>query len=194
MRRIFWAFHKTFLYIRENIIRVTEYWKEHYLKCFEVCKVKILKDFHGPVRYRIAIRHYKAVKKYNSDHNLKDDAQILKIVILDEKYQTLLTNVVVGNVISEDGIIENFVSAAKVLLTSRYPYHLIKQKLINDLKMFGMYSDFVRMGNEFTNLTAEYKKILEDGAPSSLVIKQLEAKLDQQIKDLKSFRDFYLSL
>ena len=194
MRRIFWHFIKLSYTLGKISFELPSIGREHYLKCFEVCKVKILKDFHGPVTYRIAIRHYKAVKKYNSDHNLKDDAQILKIVNLDEKYQTLLTNVVVGNVISEDGIIENFVSAAKVLLTSRYPYHLIKQKLINDLKMFGMYSDFVRMGNEFTNLTAEYKKILEDEAPSSLVIKQLEAKLDQQIKDLKSFRDFYLSL
>ena len=133
--------------------------------------------------YRIAIRHYESDKKYNSDHNLKDDAQILKIVILDEKYQTLLTDIVVGNVISEDDISENFVSAANILLTLRYPYQLIKSKMMNDLELISL------SGNEYFNLTAEYKRILGNRSPSTVEIKQLKAKLDLHIEDLKSLRD-----
>jgi hypothetical protein len=190
----FFRFSNTFLHIRENIIAVTEHWEKYYLNCFEECKAKILKDFQGPARYSLAIRHYNADKKYNSDHNLNDDIQILKIVIKDEKYLALLTDIVEGNVISQDDISENFVSAANILLTLKFPYHLIKQKLIKDLKAIGIRYDLVRIGNEVTNLTAEYKEILAADAPSTLEIKLLEKKLDQHIEGLRSLRDLYLNL
>ena len=80
--------------------------------------------------------------------NLKNDIQILKIVIKNEKYLALLTDVVVRNIISEEDINDIFISAANILLTLKFPYHLIKQKLVEDLKLIGMRCDSVRMGNE----------------------------------------------
>lgn len=115
---------------------------------------------------------------------MKDDAQILKIVVLDKKYWTLLTDIIAGNVISEDDISENFVSAAKILLKLMYPYQLIKTKMMNDLILFSM----LALEYEYINLTAEYKKILGNEFPATVEIKQLEAKLDQHINDLKSLR------